>query len=238
MGNLPAMSSFETHESAHESGLSSREVRVIGGASGLMAVTVALMYAFVATPLATVNDYLFGTAPILGVLVYGAAIFVGELIAERGVKGGDMGVAFVGTVLLVFAFAIFGAGVLSFAPPETHLQILGVTVVVTALGTAAISGYVYGRSITFEHWGRFANFAFLGGIVVIAVGSFVLPVLLLVGFVLIFLGFLLRLGYEIWEVRDRRNASVALQTIGVYIAVAGVFVHVLQLVMRYVLSQD
>lgn len=233
------MSSFETpHETGRGFGLSSREVQVIGGASGLMAVTVALMYVFVATPLATVNDYLFGTAPILGVLVYGAGIFVGELIAERGVKGGDMGVAFVGTLILVLAFAIFGAGVLSYAPPETHLAILGLTVIVTAVGTALIAGYVYARSITFEHWGSFANYAFLGGIAVIAVGSFVLPVLLLVGFVLIFLGFLLRLGYEIWEVRDRRDASVALQTIGVYIAVAGVFVHVLQLVMRYVLSQD
>ncbi len=233
------MSSFETpHETERGFGLSSREVQVIGGASALMAINVALMYAFVATPLATINDLLFGTAPILGVLVYGAAIFVGELVAERGVKGGDMGVAFVGVVLLQLAFGIFGAGVLSFAPAETHLTILGLTAIVTAVMTALISGYVYARSTTFEHWGRFANFAFLGGVGVILVGSFVLPTLLLVGFVLIFLGFLLRLGYEIWEVRDKRNASIGLQTIGVYIAVAGVFVHVLQLVMRYVLSQD
>ncbi|ELY45043.1 hypothetical protein [Natronorubrum sulfidifaciens] len=232
------MSSFETpHETGRGFGLSSREVQVIGGATGLMAITVALMYVFAATPLAVVNDYLFAF-PIVGVLVYGAAIMGGELIAERGVTNGDMGVAFIGMVVLQLAFGIFGAGIISFVPQETQLLVLGITAVVTALLTALISGYIYARSKTFEHWGQFANYAFLGGIGVILVGTFVLQVLLLVGFVLIFLGFLLRLGYEIWQVRDRRNASVGLQTIGVYIAVAGVFVHVLQLVMRYVLSQE
>ncbi|TYT61095.1 hypothetical protein [Natrialba swarupiae] len=232
------MSSFETpHETERGFGLSSREVQVIGGASALMTITVALMYVFAMTPLAVVNDYLFA-APILGVIVYGAAIMGGELIAERGVKGGDMGIAFIGMVVLQLAFGIFGAGIISFAPADARVTILGITAVVTAIVTAIITGYVYARSSTFEHWGRFANFAFLGGVVVIAIGTFVLPVLLLVGFVFIFLGFLLRLGYEIWQVRDKRDASTALQTIGVYIAVAGVFVHVLQLVMRYVLSQE
>ncbi|WIV67132.1 hypothetical protein [Natrialbaceae archaeon AArc-T1-2] len=232
------MSSFDTSHETERFALTGREGRVMGGASALMVINVALMYVFVATPLAVVNDYLFGIAPILGVLVYGVAIFVGELIAERGVKNNDVGTAFVGMVLLQLAFGVFGAGVLSVAPPESHLEILGITAVLTALMTAVVTGYVYARSTTFEHWGRFANFAFLGGVAVIAVGSFVLPVLLLLGFVLIFLGFTLRLGYEIWQVRDRRDVSTALQTIGVYIAVAGVFVHILQLVMRYVLSQD
>ncbi|WP_436345925.1 hypothetical protein [Natronorubrum sp. FCH18a] len=232
------MSSFETpHETDRGFGLSGREMQVIGGATGLMAITVALMYVFAATPLAVVNDYLFA-APIVGVLVYGAAIMGGEIIAERGIEGGDMGIAFVGMVVLQLAFGVFGAGILSRAPQATQLTALGITAIVTALMTALVSGYVYARSTTFEHWGRFANYAFLGGLGVILVGTFVMQVLLLVGFVLIFLGFILRLGYEIWQVRDHRDASVALQTIGVYIAVAGVFVHVLQLVMRYMASQN
>ncbi|WP_137289336.1 class-II aminoacyl-tRNA synthetase family protein [Natronorubrum halophilum] len=231
------MSSFETPQKTDRGfGLSSREVRVIGGATGLMTITVALMYVFAATPLAVVNDYLF-SFPIVGVLVYGAAITGGELLAERGIKGGDMGIAFVGMVVLQLAFGIFGAGILAIAPQESQLTVLGITAIVTALMTALVSGYVYARSTTFEHWGRFANYAFLGGIGVILVGTFVLQTLLLVGFVLIFLGFILRLGYEIWQVRDNRDASIGLQTIGVYVAVAGVFVHVLQLVMRYVLSR-
>ncbi len=231
------MSSFETPQQTDRGfGLSGRDAQVIGGASILMVINILVMAAIATTPLQEINAYLF-SIPILGVLVYGAAIMGGEIVAERGVTGGDMGIAFVGMVILQLAFGIFGAGVLRFAPPETHLTILGVSAIVTALVTAIIAGYVYARSTTFEHWGRYSTYAFLGGVGAILVGTFVQPVLL-AGFVLIFLGFLLRLGYEIWEVRDNRDVSVALQTIGVYIAVAGVFVHVLQLVMRYVLSQE
>ncbi|MDJ1432178.1 hypothetical protein [Halostagnicola sp. A-GB9-2] len=226
------MSSFETpHETDRGFGISSREARVIGGASILMAINIALMAVFVETPLAVVNDYLF-QAPIIGVIVYGAAIMVGELIAERGIEGGDFGIAFVGMVVLQLAFGTFGAGVLSFAPSESQLAILGVTAIIVAIMTALISGYVYARSKTFESWGSYANYSFIGGVIAIGIGTFFAPVLP-VGFVLIFLGFILRLGWEIWRIRDKRNMSVGLQTIGVYIAVAGVFVHVLQLVIRF-----
>ena len=230
------MSSTETpHETGRGFGLSSRDARVIGGASTLMAINVVVMYALAVTPLAAVNEYLF-SFPIVGAIVYGAAIMAGQLVAERGVEGGDAGIAFVGMVILQLAFGIFGAGVLRFAPRESQLTILVVTAVVVAVLTAAIAAYVYARSKTFEHWGSYANYAFIGGLVAILIGTFFAPVLLL-GFVLIFLGFLLRLGWEIWKVRDQRTASATLQTIGVYIAVAGVFVHVLQLVLRYFASR-
>ncbi|MGM0387773.1 MAG: hypothetical protein ACQEP0_04500, partial [Natrinema limicola] len=193
-------------------------------------------YVLVATPLAAVNDVLF-SIPIVGALVYGVAIVAGQWIAERGVEGGETGLAVVGMGVLQLAFGIFGAGVLRFAPRESQLTILVVTAGIVAVITAVIAAYVYARSKTFERWGSYANYAFIGGLVAILIGTFVAPVLL-VGFVLIFLGFFLRLGWEIWKVRDRRDASVTLQTIGVYIAVAGVFVHVLQLVMRYLASRQ
>lgn len=223
------MSGYET---ATERGflLSGREWKVIGGATGLMTLNVLLMYAFVATPLAVVNDYLFAV-PIIGVVVYGIAIAGGEMVAERGVENGNTGLAVAGLALLQVAFGTFGAGVLSFAPRELQGTVLAVTAVVVAVMTAAIGTYVYARSTTFEHYSSWANYAFLGGIVAVLVGSFVTPVLLL-GFVLIFLGFLFRLGWEMWRVRDGRVATASLQAIGLYIAVAGVFVHVLQLVVR------
>ncbi|RZV11454.1 hypothetical protein BDK88_0333 [Natrinema hispanicum] len=231
------MSSTETpYETGRGFGLSSREARVIGGASALMALNVVLMYVLVTTPLAAVNDVLF-SIPIVGALVYGVAIVAGQWIAERGVEGGETGLAVVGTGVLQLAFGIFGAGVLRFAPRESQLTILVVTAGIVAVITAVIAAYVYARSKTFERWGSYANYAFIGGLVAILIGTFIAPVLL-VGFVLIFLGFFLRLGWEIWKVRDRRDASVTLQTIGVYIAVAGVFVHVLQLVMRYLASRQ
>lgn len=210
--------------------LSGREWKAVGGAGALMAVNVLLMYVFVATPLAVVNQFLFAV-PIIGVIVFGAAIMGGELIAERGIEHGNVGLALAGVAVLQGAFGVFGAGILSVVPRDLQLPILGITAVITGLMTAAIGTYVYARSITFEHYSRWSLFAFLGGVGAVLVGTFVPPVLL-VGFVLIFLGFLFRLGWEIWRIRDGRVSAVSLQAIGLYIAVAGVFVHVLQIVIR------
>ncbi|AGB15203.1 hypothetical protein Halru_0570 [Halovivax ruber XH-70] len=218
-------------------GLSGRDARVIGGATGLLLVTIAVMYVLAMTPLAALNRQLFA-APIVGVLVYGVAIGGGEYVAERGVERGNLGIAALGTAILILAFGTFGAGVLAIAPLDLRVEILAITALVTAVLTALIAAYVYGRAKSFAAWGTYATYAFLGGIGAIAIGTFVLSQLLLVGFVLLFLGFLLRLGWEIWRVRENAVASATIQAIGVYVAIAGVFVHVLQLVLRYVLSRE
>jgi len=204
------MSSTETpYETGRGFGLSSREARVIGGASALMAINVALMYVLVVTPLASVNE-----VPVL-VPDHRCARLrrshhgrTGSRRAWRHGRGHGNRVRRDGHSEIGLRGlpepACFASRL------ESQLTILAVTAVVVALLTAVISAYVYARSKTFEHWGSYANYAFIGGIVAILIGSFVAPVLL-VGFVLIFLGFLLRLGWEIWKVRDQRNASVALR---------------------------
>ena len=212
--------------------LSGRDWKVVGTAAALMTLNVLLMAAFATTPLAVVNSYLF-SIPIVGVLVYGAAIYIGERVAEKGVNAGDVAMALGGVAILQLAFGLFGAGILSFVSPQAMLPILGITAVVTALMTLAIGTYVYARSITFEHYSTWSTYAFLGGVGAILIGTFVPPVLL-VGFVLIFTGFIFRLGWEIWRIRDGRVHAVSLQAIGLYVAVAGVFVHVLQIVIRMV----
>lgn len=215
--------------------LSGREWQVIVGASALMALNVLLMYVFVATPLAVVNQFLFAV-PIVGVLVFGAAIVGGELIAEKGITEGRFELAVAGVAVLQGAFGTFGAGVLSMVSPGQIELVLGITALVTALMTALIGTYIYARSSTFEHYRTWSMGAFLAGLAAIFVGTFVSPVLLL-GFALIFLGFLFRLGWEIARIRDGRIESVSLQAVGLYIAVAGVFVHVLQIVIRMAADQ-
>ncbi len=211
--------------------MNSREWRIVGMATLLMTINVALMYAFVLTPLAVVNDYLFA-APIVGVLVYGAALMLGEIIAEKGVKNGSMGTALAGVALLQLAFGTLGAGILSFVPRDVQVTALGIAGVITVLITFLIATYVYARSKSFDRWSTYANGAFILGVIGVGVGMLI-PVVSLVGFVFIFLGFLLRLGWEIWRIRERRGTSEFLSAIGVYIAIAGVFVHVLQLVLRF-----
>ena len=73
-------------------------------------------------------------------------------------------------------------------------------------------------------------YAFLAGLGGLLLASFV-PVVGLLAFALIFGGFLLRLGHEMWQVRESRGRP-AMQSVGLYVAVAGVFVHVLQIVIR------
>lgn len=217
--------------------LSVREWKVVSIATLLVILNVALMYLLTVTPLVAVNRALFAT-PILGVLVYGVALFIGQWVAERGVMNGNGVLAFVGLVILQGAFGTFGAGVLSFAPPALRLPALAITAAVTAGMTFLVAVYIYARSKSFDRWSTFSTISFLLGIVCIAVGSFVAPILLLVGFVLVFAGFLFRLGWEIWRVRERRDLPAALSAIGIYIAVMGVFVHVLQIVLRLLVRRE
>lgn len=78
------MSSYE-RQSSNSFLLAAREWQAIGGATGLMILNVILMYAVAFTPLAGINRIVFAV-PIVGSLVYGAVITVGELLAERGFK--------------------------------------------------------------------------------------------------------------------------------------------------------
>ncbi|NHX35285.1 MULTISPECIES: hypothetical protein [Halolamina] len=221
-----------SYETTTERGflLSTREWGVIGGATGLMLLNVFVMYLAAATPLARVNQIVF-SVPIVGALVYGALITGGQMIAERGFKNDSMGMAMAGVIVLELAFGAFGGGVLSFLSAGARIPALAIAGVVVVAMTAVIGSYVYLRSGTqFDHYGRWATYAFLGGLGALLVATFV-PVVGVAAFALIFLGFLLRLGYEMWQVRESRGRP-AMQSVGLYVAVAGVFVHVLQIVVR------
>ena len=221
-----------SYETTTERGflLSTREWGVVGGATGLMLLNVLVMYAAAATPLAQLNRLLF-SVPIVGALVYGALITGGQMVAERGFENDSMGLAMAGVVVLELAFGAFGGGVLSFLSEGVRITALAITGAVVVAMTALIGTYVYLRSGTqFDHYGRWATYAFLAGLAALLVGTFV-QVVLIAAFPLIFAGFLLRLGYEMWEVREGRGRP-AMQSVGLYVAVAGVFVHVLQIAVR------
>ncbi|QLD88343.1 Bax inhibitor-1 family protein [Natronomonas salina] len=198
----------------------------------LIAVNVALMFLVAQTPLAAVNDLLFST-PILGLIVFGAALTGGNVLAERGLERGQVAVAGVGIVLLQGAYAVFGGGILARVPQASQGVALGVTLVVTVAMTIAVAGYVYVRDRDFDHWNKWALGAFVIGAVLVLVGSFVTDLALLGGFLFIFLGFMFRLGYEIWRVRASYDPDRSLiHALGIYVAFTGVFVHVLQIVAR------
>lgn len=198
----------------------------------LVGVNVLLMFLVAQTPLAAVNDLLFAV-PILGLVVFGAALTGGNVLAERGLERGQMAMAGVGVLLLQGAYGLFGGGVLSRVAAGSRGLVLAVTLVVTVAMTVAVAAYVYLRDENFDHWSRWSLGAFVVGAVLVLVGSFLTELALLGGFLFIFLGFVLRLGYEIWHVRASYDPNRSLvHALGIYVAFTGVFVHVLQIVAR------
>ena len=200
-------------------------------AAVLVGVNIALMYLVAMTPLAALNDLLFAV-PILGLLVYGAALTGGNIIAERGLEAGSVGTAAVGIVLLQGAYALFGGGILARLAVDVRGVALAAAFAVTLAMTVGIAGYVYLRDKRFDHWSKYSLGSFILGAVLVAIGS-VIPLVLIGGFVFIFLGFTLRLGYEIWHVKASYDPTRSLlHALGIYVAFTGVFVHVLQIVAR------
>lgn len=221
------------------SGMAHPKFRDVGlPAAALIALNVLLMAVVAMTPLAAINDLIFGVAPIVGLLVFGAALTGGNYFAEKGLESGDMGTAYAGIALLQAAYGIFGGGIVATVGSQSaRAVLLGVTLAITVAMTTGVAAYVYVRDKNYSHWNKWSLGAFLIGVVLVLVGSFFTPVLI-GGFIFIFAGFTLRLGYEIWRVRDDyRGDQPLIHSLGIYVAFTGVFVHVLQIVRQFVLDR-
>ncbi|MFT4885295.1 MAG: hypothetical protein ACI8U4_002817 [Natronomonas sp.] len=207
-------------------------------AAALIGLNVLLMAVVAMTPLAAINDLIFGIAPIVGLLVFGAVLTGGNYLAEKGLESGEMGTAYAGIALLQAAYGVFGGGIVATVGSQSaRAVLLGVTLAITVAMTTGVAAYVYVRDKNYSHWNRWSLGAFVVGMVLVLVGTFFTPVLI-GGFVFIFAGFTLRLGYEIWRVRDDyRGDQPLIHSLGIYVAFTGVFVHVLQIVRQFVLER-
>ncbi len=200
-------------------------------AAALVAVNVLLMYLVAMTPLAALSSVAFGT-PIVGLLVFGGALTAGNYLADRGLRNNEMAMAYAGTAILEATYGVLGGGILVVLAAGSRVLALAVTLVVTVAMTTGIAAYVYLRGGDYSHWNRWSLGAFVVGAVLVLVGTFV-PVVLVGGFLFIFAGFTLRLGYEIWKVRADYSPDRSLvHALGIYVAFTGVFIHVLQIVVR------
>jgi FtsH-binding integral membrane protein len=200
-------------------------------AAALIAVNVLLMYVVALTPIARLANLAFRT-PIIGLLVFGGALTAGNYLADRGLENDEMGLAFAGTGILEVTYGVLGGGILAAIAVGSRVLALAITLVVTVAMTVGIAAYVYRRGGDYSHWNRWSLGAFVVGALGVLVGTFV-PVVLIGGFVFIFAGFTLRLGYEIWRVRADYSPDRSLvHALGIYVAFTGVFIHVLQIVIR------
>jgi FtsH-binding integral membrane protein len=212
------------------------QLKSLGIASGLVLLNVAVMWIFAFTPLNTINDLLFGSFFLLGVIVYGAMLTGGVWIAKKGIRSENTGMAVGGATLVQVAYGLFGAGALGLLPVDLQAVALLITGVVTT-GIAVLSGLlVFGTDHDFSQWGRYANYIFLGVLGISLIGSFSPPVTIL-AFGLALLGFIVYLIHQIYMTKTRPGKPF-LNGIGLYTAYMGVFVEILQLVVEMLLRRE
>lgn len=210
------------------------EQKTIGIASGFVALNILLMALISFTPLAGLMDYVF-TYLILGVLFFGALLTGGVWIAKSGIRNQNKTKAYLGVGILQVAYGLFGGGVLSWAPADLYPIVLGITFVITlaiAIGAAAL---VYFTGRDFSSWGMYSTYIFLGVFGMALFGTFV-PFFGLITFFMALMGFIVYLVYEIYILREQ-EASPLMNGLGIYVAFMGVFVQILQMVIRYFIEE-
>lgn len=211
------------------------EQYAIGGGAGLVGVTVALIYVLSFTPIAALARSAFSSL-IIGVVIFGAVLSGGAWLARKGLDQDSTGMAVAGTALLAGGYGAFGAGILALLQPGLRASAAGVTLVASVALTLVSAGYVYSSDRDFGWAGRYSSYCFLGLLGFALIGTFT-PALAVVAFVLAMAGFTLYLIHELWRLRDHR-ASWQQNALGVYIAFMGVFVHILQIVVRMYMDRE
>ena len=211
------------------------QLKSLGIATALIILNIALMWVFAFTPLSALNDILFDVF-IVGVIVYGAMLTIGLWLAKKGIRNKNNGQAIGGTALIQIAYGLFGAGILSMVlAPSTQAIALAITGVITTL-IAILSGLlVFGTSHDFSSWGKYANYIFIGVLGISLVGSFSAQFVIL-AFFLALIGFIVYLIHQIYVTKTRPNTPF-LNGIGLYTAYMGVFVEILQLVIRMLIDE-
>lgn len=209
--------------------------KVAGIAAALVVVNVLLMLALSYTPVAELGALLFSNF-FVGIAVFLVTVGGGYWLAGKGTKSGSMPLAGAGVALTQTGYGLLGSAILLLAPATLRAPALGITAVITGLVTAVAAVVVFKSDHDFSRWQLYSYVFFGGGFVVGAVAYFAAPAFVAVAGVFFFLGFLADLVYEIWAVKTDQYASDLLNAIGIYIAVMGVFIHILQLVLR-VLSE-
>lgn len=210
------------------------ELKSIGVSVGLILVNIAIMAAIAVTPLSAVIDILF-SIPIVGMVIFGAGLMAGRFIARRGIKADSTGLALTGVVLLEITYGIFGGGILSLIPPSVFPLALGLTAAITTVIALLAALLVYGTGRNFRSWSKYSNYLFLGAFATGLIGS-AFPPLLLLTFLLVLVGFIVYLVFEIWRMKQRPG-RVIMNGIGIYIAYMGVFVEILHLVIRMLMDE-
>lgn len=202
----------------------------IGIASILMIATIAAMLITANTVIADFVLALYNLFWFLGVIVVGGFLSVGWYIGLLGIDKDIMGLAVFGILLTIFGYGAFGGAILSQYSSSIWLVSLAITSIITISITILLSIYIFTGGRNLSSWGTYSGICFLIGLIISFIASFAVG-LQVVAFGFILLGFIFELGYEIW-LCSRSDRSPFANGFAIYFAFAGVFVHILQIVLE------
>ena len=195
----------------------------------MMALTIAGMLLIADTFIGELVNTLF-VFPIVGVVAFGLLLTVGRQLGIEGVKQDSTLKAVGGSVILVLVYSGFGGGILTSYDPSLYSSAIVITGAITIAITLVASAYVYSTEKNLSHWSRYSGYIFTGVVVTALIGTFFEP-LVLPAFGLAILGFFADLIYEIWMISNKNRSAYA-NGIALYVAFAGIFVHILQIVLE------
>lgn len=238
MGMKASNTSLGTNESPNYGASDTITSLSIGGI--LFALTVGSMVVFADTIIGELVIGLYEFLPIVGMLVVGGILSLGYYVTMKGLKNDSNMVALFGSLITVFAYGAFGAGILSPYATEIYNEAILLAGGVTGVIGLIAATVVYSTDKSFQSWGAKSGKTFLFAILAVAGGSFIpgsIGALLVgVGFVLVLIGFIIDLVYEIWQVASGNRTPIE-NGFGLYVAFTGVFVHILQIALEAMADQ-
>lgn len=204
--------------------------------SGLLFANIILMWLLTYTPIPSLTLLLFKYL-IVGVLAFTGVLWLGNWLATRGIASGQNGLAIAGVSILQIAYGAFGSSVLIVFAKNTWIAGLVITAGITAAITAIVALFVFMSNKNFSQWGKYASYVFMAAIVSALIGTFVTTFFYAFTFFLVVTGFFIYLVYEIWSLKAHPK-NILLNAFGLYVAVMGIFLHILQIVMSFLSQRD
>lgn len=205
-------------------------VSIVTG-SVLMVLTIGTMLAFANTFVAELVLSLYNLGAIVGVIVIGGLLSVGRHLGIKGIESNNIAIGVFGSIISVMTYGVFGAAILTQYVTDIYGPAILTTSFITMSITLVAGMIVFKSSRSFEFARKYSAVSFIAGFILSLIGTILTQVLIL-AFVCFFVGFILDLVYELWALSDSKRSPLT-NGLTLYIAFAGVFVHILMMVLEY-----
>lgn len=226
----PSNSNTMTSDSPQYNILSSDMLVSITFGAILMSITLGLMLLLANTVIGELALAIFDFGAIVGVIVFGVLLTIGRYLGVTGIENENITTGIIGSTISVITYGVFGSGILTQYSSDIYASAISVAMLVTLIIAILAALVVFSSSRSFEFTKSYSGISFIVGIGFAIVGTIFSPLLIL-AFGCFLIGFLLDLVYEIWALSDSQRRPLT-NGLTLYIAFAGVFVHILQVVLE------